>query len=70
MQSLDRAIEAVKLGVPLFIVRNAHPDLVIRDDGSHYKLIPRFNPDQAVSLDKTQLRYCRESELNLENLNY
>lgn len=65
MNSLDRAVEAIKLGVPMFIVRNAHPELIIRDEEHNYKIVPKNDIANAVYLRKVDLQYNREVQLNV-----
>lgn len=69
MNSVERAVEAVKAGIPIAIVRKAHPEIVIRDEEHGYKFVPKGVHvdlgEKTLYINKDELRRKREAELNL-----
>jgi hypothetical protein len=41
METLDRVVEGIRIGIPIDLLRKSHPDVIIRDCGDSFKLLLR-----------------------------
>lgn len=63
---LDRIVEGMSVGVPIDLLRLAHPKVIIRDDGDSFKLLLRGTTNFVEStriVEKAPLRIARTLSL-------
>ena len=65
MTQLERVLEALQVGIPVDIIRNSHPAVVVRDFEDEFEVVLKdrsIEPSKA-RLNKAGLRIVRGQEI-------